>query len=263
MQSMPMEIIDCHIHPPLSTGATSEWFPEITKLDSIEKYIAHMKACGVDRCCGASLYTKAAQGPAAMVQSNKTSLAFRDKVGDFYIPAVQADLRYPAEACSEIENYYNNEGVRWVGELCPYAYQGTDLYSTDGAMEIFTLAAELGMPVNIHCNPLEHVHKICKALPKLKLVLAHPKSSRADYLPRLEIVKTYPNLYLDTSGCVHRFGMFAKFVAEAGAEKLLFGSDFPICSPGSMIEAIKLEGLSETDLELIFNGNFKRLTGIE
>ncbi len=258
-----MEIIDCHIHPPLSTGATSEWFPEVTNLDSIEKYVEHMKLCGVDRCTGASIESKPKEGFAATAQGNKSALAFRDKVGSFYIPAVQVDLRYPAESCSEIENYYSNEGVRWVGELCPYQYKGEDLYPSEGAFEIFKLAEELDLPVNFHCNTLSHIHKMCKAFPKLKLILAHPKSSRADYLPRLEIIKTYPNLYLDTSGCVNRFGMFAKFVAEAGAEKLLFGSDFPICSPGPMIEAIKLEGISEPNLELIFNGNFKRLTGIE
>ena len=263
MHSIPSEIIDCHIHPPASTGGTSEWFPEVTKLDTVEKYVAHMKACGVDRCTGASVESKGADGFGGTSSGNKSGLAFRDEVDPFYIPAVQADLRYPDESCREIEHYYHNEGVRWVGELCPYMYNGTDLYDSPGALQIFALAAELGMPVNIHCNPLEHIHKICRALPKLKLVLAHPKSSRADFLPRLEIVASYPNLYLDTSGCVNRYGMFKKFVAIAGPDKLLFGSDFPICSPGAMIEAIKLEGLVETELELIFSGNFKRLTGIE
>ncbi len=263
MESMPTEIIDCHIHPPDSSGATAEWFPEVTNLDSVEKYVAHMKASGVDRCTGASIEAGGVEGFAATAAGNKTALAFGDEVGEFYIPAIQVDLRYPDESCWEIEDYHKNEGVRWVGELCPYQYKGEDLYGTDAAMQIFALAGELEMPVNIHCNTLEYVHKICKALPKLKLVLAHPKSSRADYIPRLELVAAYPNLYLDTSGCVHRYGMFKKFVAVAGAEKLLFGSDYPICSPGSMIEAIKSEGLTDADLELIFSGNFLRLTGIE
>ncbi len=45
--------------------------------------------------------------------------------------------------------------------------------------------------------------------------------------------------------------------------KLLFGSDFPICSPGMNLYGVLSEQISRTKLENIFSNNFKRLIHAE
>ena len=48
-----------------------------------------------------------------------------------------------------------------------------------------------------------------------------------------------------------------------GSGKLLFGSDFPICSPGMNLYGVLSEHLSRPELENIFSNNFKRLIHAE
>ena len=46
-----------------------------------------------------------------------------------------------------------------------------------------------------------------------------------------------------------------------GSEKLLFGSDFPICSPGMNLGGVLAEHLTGTELKNILSDNFLRLIG--
>ena len=47
----------------------------------------------------------------------------------------------------------------------------------------------------------------------------------------------------------------------AGAEKILFGTDYPINNPAVYVHGAMLEDLSEKERKLLFSGNFMRLAG--
>ena len=58
-----------------------------------------------------------------------------------------------------------------------------------------------------------------------------------------------------------RMNMLRKGVDLLGAERILFGTDYPICNPGMNVAAVLFEDLTETETKLILHDNFLRLTG--
>ncbi|MCK4276270.1 MAG: amidohydrolase [Phycisphaerae bacterium] len=260
---MNEEIIDSHIHPPLADGTISTWFPGRASVVSGEDFVAHLKQAGVKRACGACIGPMPGDSFAPIAEANRSALTFRDRFGDFYIPAVQLDLRLGQESCGELDHYYHNEGVRWIGELVLYQAGGEDDYTSKGAFEVYALAQQLGMPVNFHCNKLHLIPQMCEGFDRLNFVLAHPKSDKAQFLQRLELVRKYPNLYMDLSGSgLQRYGLLRHAIDTAGEHKFLFGSDFPICGAAGFVADVRSEQLTPRQQELVFAGNFKRLTGL-
>ena len=76
-------------------------------------------------------------------------------------------------------------------------------------------------------------------------------------------MKKYDNIYLDLSGTgLFRFGMLKRLVDQVGAERILFGTDHPICNPAMYVAGVMHERISERNMSLIFSENAKRLLEI-
>jgi predicted TIM-barrel fold metal-dependent hydrolase len=52
-------------------------------------------------------------------------------------------------------------------------------------------------------------------------------------------------------------------VDQVGSERILFGTDYPICNPGVYIGGVLAEPISDEAKENIFSKNAKRLLGIQ
>ena len=115
--------------------------------------------------------------------------------------------------------------------------------------------------MDFHCGEPELIDRLCRTFPKLNLVLAHPEASREPFMARLELMQKYPNLHLDLSGSgVMRWELIRKAIETVGADKILFGTDFPICNPAMYVHCVLSEPISDKERRAIFSGNFKRLT---
>lgn len=92
---------------------------------------------------------------------------------------------------------------------------------------------------------------------------AHPgeKDSVEKHITRM---KKYDNVCLDLAGTgIFRYGCIRHLVNSVGAERILFGTDYPICNHQMYIGSVLGERLADTSLELIFNGNARRLLGLK
>ena len=69
------------------------------------------------------------------------------------------------------------------------------------------------------------------------------------------------NYDLDLSGYgIFRHGMLRHAIDEFGAERFLYGSDYPTCNPGMYIGGVLLDSLiKDSEKELVFAANAKRL----
>ena len=89
---------------------------------------------------------------------------------------------------------------------------------------------------------------------------AHPgeHDTFSRHLHRMELSENY---YLDVSGTgLFRHGILRHGMDEFGAERFLFGSDYPICNPAMYIGGVLLDSLiSEEEKRMIFAENAKRL----
>ena len=74
-------------------------------------------------------------------------------------------------------------------------------------------------------------------------------------------MKLSENFYLDLSGTgIFRLGLINRGIKEFGAERFLFGTDFPVCTPSMYVGGIAFDpSISENDKELILSKNAKRL----
>ncbi len=92
---------------------------------------------------------------------------------------------------------------------------------------------------------------------------AHP-GDKAQFLRHIERIKKYKNYYLDLSGTgIFRYGLIGYGVKEVGSERLLFGTDYPICNPSMYINAVLFEKLNEQDYNNILSDNAKHLLNLE
>ena len=81
-----------------------------------------------------------------------------------------------------------------------------------------------------------------------------------DIFRRIDMVAKNPNYYLDTSGYGHdRVGVLEYAVKTIGPDRVLFGSDFSINDPSTVIARISNAFLTEEEKRKIFSGNIQEL----
>ena len=260
MTATTREIIDCHIHPAASSETNLGWFQQYPDINA---QVAALRRAGITRACGAPVRSMTPASFAEIRALNDGALALRDRFPEFYIPGIHIHPHFPQESCAEIARCCGREGVRWIGELVGYMTGYANDYATRDALTIFREAGKHKAVVNFHCDDFDVIARLCRGVPEVNFVLAHPGAKRTDFLQRLDLVAKLPNLHLDISGSgIDRLGILRKCIDAAGKEKLLFGSDFPINNPAVYVQGALFEQLSEAENAALFSGNFRRLTGI-
>ena len=251
-----MEIIDCHIHPAVDKETDFCWYKDS---GSIRKQFDDLKRAGISRACGSLILRKKPASFAEIKRLNDAALSIRDRYPVFYIPGIQIHPDFPEESCKEIERCCGKNDVRWIGELVGYLMGFDDGYGSENMLQIIKTVAKFKGTVNFHCADLDAVEKLCKGVPDVNFVLAHPWE-RDMFLARIKLVKELENLYLDFSGTgIDRYGILKKAKSIAGKRKILFGSDYPINNPAVYIHGALFENLSQDFYKAFFAENFKKL----
>lgn len=268
MKRQPYPIIDFHIHPYQSEGENLCMYTEALALSTAEA-MEDLKSSGITHVCG-SVIEKREQGSvtdfAELRRCNRIALAIKEQWGDFYTPGFHIHPAFVKESLEEME-FMHKRGVRLIGELVPYMHgwkeTGHD-YASSALQEILALAGDYGMVVSYHTmtEEQEQMEYMIRHNPGVTFVAAHP-GQREDYLLQLERMKKYENMYLDLSGTgLFRYGMLAAGVKAVGAERLLFGTDYPIINPSMYVQAVLGEHVSEEAKEKIFYKNARRLLAL-
>ena len=77
---------------------------------------------------------------------------------------------------------------------------------------------------------------------------------------RIDLVAQHPNCYMDTSGYGHdRMGMLEYAVKTIGSDRVLFGSDFSINDPSTVLARIHHSFLTEEQKRKVLAGNLEEL----
>ncbi len=223
-------------------------------------FFAEMRAGGIDFCCGSVLRTTPdADDLDGTVKCNAAALRLERTYPDYYQAGIGIQSHFVKESIAEIEKYHKL-GVTWLGEIVPRRH-GYTAYSSPEMLEILGAARDLGMTVSIHPSNNEDISRLAENLPGLNIIAAHP-GQRSDVLERAGMMRRFPNLHWDLSGTgLFRWGMLEYLVGRCGAEKLLFGTDFPICNIAMQIYGVLAEHISDEAKTAVFSGNFKRLCG--
>lgn len=132
-------------------------------------------------------------------------------------------------------------------------------------MEVVAHVAELGIPLLAHTGPQASA-AVSRQLPDLKLIMAHmgntANPAMGDWPWAIEVAKQHPNIYLETSGSSPDFGYIDAAVEAIGADRVLFGTDFPVFD--AHIEKAKVTGseISPAGKRKVLGENAVRLFGL-
>jgi len=131
-------------------------------------------------------------------------------------------------------------------------------------------AIEGRLPVLIHTGDKKRggsspgrVPAVLDAFPKLDVICAHFGGYfEWDDAYRLLVGR---RVWVDTSSSVPYVGKkkALEFIERFGAERVIFGSDYPMWDPREEAEGVMNLGLKETVMEKIFHGNLCALIGVK
>lgn len=153
------------------------------------------------------------------------------------------------DAVEQLDHCVKNLGLRGI-KLGP-VYQNMHPHEPK-YRALFARAAKLDVPILIHqgttfcsnidlefANPIL-LQAIALAHPHLKIVIAH--MGHPWIAETLVLIRKHPSLYTDISALYYRPWQFYNALVLAQeygvTHKLLFGSDYPVTTPASTIEAL-------------------------
>jgi predicted TIM-barrel fold metal-dependent hydrolase len=128
-------------------------------------------------------------------------------------------------------------------------------------------AIENKIPVIVHCGRWQEMAsytfplEIAKKYPELRIILAHLGGDQPNLcINAAKEIKEFnlKNAYLGTES-VREFYFVEQVVKIAGAERVIFGSDYNLCLPATYIPIIESLNISDTEKEMIFSGNILSL----
>lgn len=247
-------VVDFHVHPFRDASHCLNFYPERQDFTNLRR---ELEEAGISRICGSVLQWEKPQSFSDLRALNREALALWEILGDFYTPGFHIHPAYPRESCEEVE-FMRSRGVTLMGELVPYLHGWGD-FDKGNLCEI--LEAAQGMVCCYHTPWDFDMGPILSAFPHITFVAAHP-GDRDRVEEHIALMKKHENLYLDLSGTgLFRLGLLKHLVTQVGAERILFGTDYPICNPRMYVQAVYGEDISDRDREKIFSENAHRILG--
>jgi predicted TIM-barrel fold metal-dependent hydrolase len=167
-------------------------------------------------------------------------------------------------------------GMRGIGEMRP-DIQGFDLGDEAAVRTMVEAAAEHQFILLTHASePVGHLYSgkgnitpdilyrfICQ-FPQIPIVLAHWGGGLPFYALMPEVGRALENVFFDTAATpfLYRPEIFTHVGQIVGFDKILFGTDYPLLSPGRIMKQLRSVGLGEEAEGLILGGNAERLLGL-
>lgn len=134
-----------------------------------------------------------------------------------------------------------------------------------GLIALFHGGFDPQSPNDVHC-PAEQAAQMLERVPELTVVLAHMGGNICEYEKSCELLcGKFENLYLDTAFCAGNASpeIMIKMIERQGAERVLFGSDFPWHTTEEELAFIRSLGLNSRDQAAILGENAARLLKID
>ena len=182
----------------------------------------------------------------------------------------------PEAAVAEIERCAK-AGIRGVGEMRPdmQPFDLGDELVMEPLVEVLRkhqliLLTHASEPVG-HDYPGKGVitpdilYPFIASFPDLTIVCAHWGGGLPFYALMPEVEKAMSNVFFDTaaSPLLYTPQVYNQVIQLVGADKILFGSDYPLLAQGRLLEEIRALDLPQETKSLILSGNAQRLLGIK
>jgi predicted TIM-barrel fold metal-dependent hydrolase len=277
--------IDAHTHvfaPDVVAGrermfARDPYFKQLyehpkSRLATAEQLVAELDTAGFDMAvvCGWGWTDHA-----LCVEQNDYLIDAVGRYPDRLIGFAAVQPTAGAAAVREVERVAKAR-LRGVGELMPHG-QGFQLDQTPMIAPVAEACQALGLPLLTHTSePVGHLYPgkgevtiqtvvhLAASFPDLKLICAHWGGGLPFYELMPEVRTATRNVWYDTAASPYLYESRVYQAAKllVGAEKVLFGTDFPLLRIERCARQVVESGLPAEDVGAILGGNAARLLGL-
>jgi uncharacterized protein len=229
----------------------------------LEATVAAMDEAGVARALICAWY-----GPEGELIGNDEVAGFVARYPDRFVGVASVDLRRPVAAVAQLRHAVRDLGFRalrvvpWLWGLPP----NHRLY-----YPLLAECVELGVPFLTqvgHTGPLRtsetgrpipYLDDVALDFPDLTIVGGHigyPWTAEM-----IALATKYPNVYIDTSAyAAHRYPPeLVEYLRGHGRRKVLFGSNYPMITPGRALDRLDALDLDDETRDLFLAGNATRV----
>jgi predicted TIM-barrel fold metal-dependent hydrolase len=242
-------VIDGHIHA--GYWSAERFLGRGVPFEELDRCLAE---CGID---GAVLTSTDLRKNSSVIEFIAKSARRRYWFFPWVNPAVNDDLTFVAEHREKIHGL----------KLHPSCDR---VKVTDKRVEPFIgFARDEGLPVMVHCGRWQEmssyslVLEVAARYPDVDFILSHMGGDTPELeMATIDAIKKgrLANAYLGTEG-VREYWAVQRAVDELGAEKVIFGSDFPLGHPKMYMGVIDALKISDQQRGLVLGGNILRLVG--
>jgi uncharacterized protein len=102
-----------------------------------------------------------------------------------------------------------------------------------------------------------HVRRLAERFHDCTFLLGH--SCHGEWDAAVTLARDFPNIYLELTAIFDDRGVLEKFSAEAGSQRMLFGTDLPWFDPHQAVGALLSAHLSDDDIHNICHRNAEKL----
>ena len=266
----------CHVVPPDFSSRHQELaardatyaalFPQPGgRFADAETLLQEMDAAGVDR--------------AVAMGFGWTDPDIADEANDYVVRAAAAhpariaafasvNPAWGAQAVREASRCLD-AGAAGIGEIHADS-QRFDIADTAVMEPLMTLLRTRGAPIVVHASePVGHQYpgkgsttpgnllQFAANFPENRIVFAHLGGGLPFYAAMPEVADVLQNVWYDTAALpfLYRPSAVAAAVMTAGADRVLFGTDYPLLAHRRVIDYVRSAGLPQGDLDAIMGGN--------
>jgi predicted TIM-barrel fold metal-dependent hydrolase len=134
-----------------------------------------------------------------------------------------------------------------------------------GYAPMWALANARQLPVLTHtfagspyCEPVDF-DPIAQRWPEARIILGHSGATPAGHRQAMKVAQTHPHVYLELCGSFTTGQWIRRMVDAVGAERVLFGTDFPFIDFRYGLGRVVFADLTESDRRLVLGENARRL----
>lgn len=197
-------------------------------------------------------------------------------------------LNIPEVADKKLQEYSQNPYFKGVRHLI-HEEKDPDWVIRDSVIEGLKILASYGMTfdvVGVFPNHLKHIPYLAEKVPNLKMVIDHfakppiKEKQMGEWAKQFAAAAQYPNVYAKVSGLntaadpdtwtADDLKPYIDFAKEHfGAERLMFGSDWPVANLAGDYEKVwaetnkAIEGFNAQEKEAILGGTASRFYNIQ
>ena len=233
-----------------------------SRAPTVEETLAFMDDGGVDK-----MLISAWQAPHRDMITNDEVAGFVEEAKGRFIGVGSVDISKPLQAVREIRRCVEELGFKAIRVL-PWL---TELPPTDRLFyPVYAACAELGVPFGTqigHTGPLMssevgrpiYLDRVALDFPELVIVGGHigyPWTEEA-----IAVATKHENVYIDTSAfTVRRYPPeLVRFLKSNGANKVMFGTNYPMIMPAKCLAALDELQLDEDTRAAFLGGTAERV----